>query len=112
MGILTEHYAGRFPAWLAPVQAKVLLVSEKCRDYADSLCRTLDENGIRWEMDTRNEKIGYMIREAQFVQRIPYLLIVGQREAEEDMVSVRYRDSSETETVSLEKLMEILSENR
>ncbi len=111
MGILTEHYAGKFPAWLAPVQAKVLTVSDKCREYADSICRILDENGIRWELDTRNEKIGYMIREAQFVQRIPFLLIVGQREAEEGTVSVRYRDRNETETVSLDEIPGILTGN-
>ena len=101
LGILTEHYAGKFPVWLAPVQAKVLLVSDRCRDYADSLCRVLDENGIRWELDSRNEKIGYMIREAQVIRRIPVMLIVGQKEAEDGTVSVRYRDSGKTCTVPI-----------
>ena len=101
LGILTEHYAGKFPVWLAPVQAKVLLVSDRCLDYADSLCRVLDENGIRWELDSRNEKIGYMIREAQVIRRIPVMLIVGQKEAEDGTVSVRYRDSGKTCTVPI-----------
>jgi len=92
IGILTEHYAGKFPVWLAPVQAKVLLVSEKCEEYAEKVCDMLRDAGIRWELDKRKEKIGYMIREAQYVERVPYLLIVGEREAADGTVSVRCRD--------------------
>lgn len=92
IGILTEHYAGKFPVWLAPVQAKVLLVSEKCEEYAEEVCAILRDAGIRCELDKRKEKIGYMIREAQYVERVPYLLIVGEREAADGTVSVRCRD--------------------
>ncbi len=92
IGILTEHYAGKFPVWLAPVQAKVLLVSEKCGRYAEEVCDALRDAGIRCELDKRKEKIGYMIREAQYVERVPYMLIVGEREAADGTVSVRSRD--------------------
>ncbi|MBP3294177.1 MAG: threonine--tRNA ligase [Clostridia bacterium] len=93
IGILTEHYAGKFPVWLAPVQAKVLLVSEKCGQYAEEVCDALRDAGIRCELDKRKEKIGYMIREAQYVERVPYLLIVGERETADGTVSVRCRDN-------------------
>ncbi len=111
LGILIEHYAGKFPIWLAPVQAKVLLVSDQCRDYADELCRILEDNSIRWELDSRNEKIGFMIREAQVIRRIPVMLIVGQKEAEEGTVSVRFRDSGDTITVSLADIPGLFAEN-
>ncbi|MBQ7173200.1 MAG: threonine--tRNA ligase [Clostridia bacterium] len=100
IGVLTEHYAGKFPTWLAPLQAKVLLVSEKCADYGKKIYEDLKAAGIRTELDDRNEKIGYMIREAQVVDRVPYMLIIGQKEAEEGTVSVRFRDSGKTETMS------------
>ncbi len=90
IGILIEHFAGAFPTWLAPVQVKVLPISDKFIDYGDSVRRQLDEAGIRAELDTRSEKIGYKIREAQ-MQKIPYMLIVGQKEQEEGKVSVRSR---------------------
>ncbi len=109
IGILTEHYAGKFPAWLAPTQAKVLLVSEKCADYGSEVYRALRAAGIRCELDNRNEKIGYMIREAQVVDRIPYMLVIGQKEAEEKTVSVRYRDTTETKTMSLDSFIAALT---
>ncbi len=90
IGILIEHFAGAFPTWLAPVQVKVLPISDKFIDYAEDVRRQLDEAGIRVELDTRSEKIGYKIREAQ-MQKIPYMLIVGQKEQEEAKVSVRSR---------------------
>ena len=90
IGILIEHFAGAFPAWLAPVQVKVLPISDKFSEYADQVRKQLDEAGIRVELDTRSEKIGYKIREAQ-MQRIPYMLIVGQKEQEEGLVAVRSR---------------------
>ncbi len=111
IGIITEHFAGKFPAWLAPVQAKVLLVSEKSAEYANGIYETLRANGIRCELDDRNEKIGYMIREAQVVERIPYMLIIGAKEAEEGTVSVRNRDTGETVTMTLDEfLAKILKE--
>ena len=90
IGILIEHFAGAFPAWLAPVQAKVLPISDKYMEYAASVNEKLCAAGIRCELDTRSEKIGYKIREAQKA-KIPYMLIVGQKEAEEGLVAVRSR---------------------
>ena len=106
IGVLTEHYAGKFPVWLAPTQAKVLLVSEKCAAYGEKVYEALRRAGVRVELDNRNEKIGYMIREAQVVDRVPYMLVIGQKEAEEGTVSVRYRDSAENETMSLDAFVE------
>ena len=102
IGILTEHYAGKFPVWLAPMQAKVLLVSEKSAEYGQKVYEALRKSHIRCEMDNRNEKIGYMIREAQMVDRVPYMVIIGQKEVEEGTVSIRNRDTAQTETMSLE----------
>lgn len=90
IGILIEHFAGAFPTWLAPVQVKVLPISDKYADYAAKVCGALNEAGLRAEMDTRSEKIGYKIREAQ-TQKVPYMLVVGQKEEEEGNVSVRSR---------------------
>lgn len=102
IGILTEHFAGKFPVWLAPTQVKVLLVSEKSADYGNKVYEKLREAKIRCEMDSRNEKIGYMIREAQFVERVPYMIITGQKEAENGVISIRSRDTGKTETMALE----------
>ena len=106
IGVLTEHYAGKFPVWLAPTQAKVLLVSEKCAPYGEKVYEALRKAGVRVELDNRNEKIGYMIREAQVVARGPYMLVIGQKEAEEGTVTVRYRDSAANETMSLDAFVE------
>ncbi len=105
IGVLTEHYAGKFPAWLAPVQAKVLMVSEKCSEYAHKVYDTLRAEKLRVELDDRNEKIGYMIREAQVVERVPYMVIIGQKEAEEGTVSVRNRDTGATVTMPLDEFV-------
>ncbi len=101
IGILTEHFAGKFPTWLAPKQAKVLLVSEKYAEYGKMVYETLKQAGVRCELDDRNEKIGYMIREAQAVEKVPYMIIIGQKEVEENVISVRNRDTLQTETYSL-----------
>ena len=106
IGVLTEHYAGKFPVWLAPTQAKVLLVSEKCAPYGEKVYEALRKAGVRVELDNRNEKIGYMIREAQVVDRVPYMLVIGQKEAEDGTVTVRYRDSAANETMSLDAFVE------
>jgi len=90
LGILVEHTAGAFPAWLAPVQAVILPVSEKFVDYGEEVLAKLQEAGLRAELDTRDEKLGFKIREAQ-LQKVPYMLIVGGREAESGTVSVRLR---------------------
>ena len=101
IGILTEHYAGKFPVWLAPVQVKVLPVSEKTMDYAKQVYESLKQAHIRVELDDRGEKIGYKIREAQQVGRVPYMLVLGAKEAEAGTISVRSRDTAETETMTL-----------
>jgi len=90
IGILIEHFAGAFPTWLAPVQVKVLPISEKYMDYANKVMNDLKDAGIRTEIDDRAEKIGYKIREAR-IQKIPYMLVVGAKEEEEGKVSVRSR---------------------
>lgn len=94
IGILIEHYAGKFPVWLAPVQAKILLVSDVYSDYAKEVLEELRRSGIRVELDDRNEKLGYKIREAQ-MDKVPYMLIVGQKEKDENQVSIRSRDDGD-----------------
>lgn len=90
IGILIEHFAGAFPTWLSPVQVKVLPISDKYMEYANTVLAQLNDVGIRAEIDTRAEKIGYKIREAR-LQKIPYMLVVGAKEEEEKVVSVRSR---------------------
>lgn len=105
IGILTEHFAGRFPTWLAPVQVKVLPVSEKSAEYAEGVYAALREAKIRVELDDRNEKIGYKIREARQIDRVPYMLIVGANEAENGTVSVRERATDSTTAMSLDEFI-------
>ena len=110
IGILIEHFAGAFPTWLAPVQVKVLPISDKYMDYAQSVLNKLTEAGIRAEVDTRAEKIGYKIREAQ-TAKIPYMLVVGQKEEEENTVSVRSRAAGDEGARSLDMFIaDILKE--
>jgi len=90
IGVITEHFAGAFPVWLAPVQVKVMPITDRCAEYATQIADRLNELGMRAETDLRNEKIGYKIREAQ-VQKLPYMLVVGDKEAENGTVSVRTR---------------------
>lgn len=106
MGILTEHFAGKFPVWLAPTQVKVLPVSEKSADYARKVYEALRTAKVRVELDSRNEKIGYKIREAQMVDRVPYMIIIGQKEMEDATISLRSRDMFNTETISLEAFIQ------
>ena len=94
IGILIEHYAGAFPTWLSPVQAKVLTISEKFNDYAADVAAKLDAAGIRVETDDRAEKIGFKIREARN-ERVPYILVVGEKDVEANMVSLRTRAGEE-----------------
>ena len=104
IGILIEHFAGAFPTWLAPVQVKVLPISDKFIEYGDKVRQRLEEAGIRVELDTRSEKIGYKIREAQ-MQKIPYMLIVGQKEQEESKVSVRSRFAGDEGQKSMDEFI-------
>ena len=108
IGILTEHFAGKFPTWLAPTQVKVLPVSDKSMDYAKEVYEALREKMIRCELDTRNEKIGYKIREARQVDRVPYMLIIGAKEVETNTVSVRDRDTDQTVTMKLDEFLDKL----
>lgn len=106
IGILTEHYAGKFPLWLAPVQVKVLPVSEKSERYGREVYDRLCAANIRCELDDRGEKIGYRIREAQLVDRVPYMVVVGPKEAETGTVSVRTRDAIQAQSVALDTFCE------
>ena len=109
IGILTEHYAGRFPVWPAPVQVKVLSVSEKNSRYAQQVCENLRKADIRCELDIRSEKLGYKIREAR-LQRVPYLVIVGEKEEETKLISVRNRDGEEGKQDLGQMTVEMLTE--
>lgn len=91
IGILIEHYAGKFPVWIAPVQVKILPVSDKYNDYAKKVVANLEEMDIRVELDSRNEKLGYKIREAR-MEKVPYMMIIGENEQNKALVSVRKRD--------------------
>jgi len=93
-GVLIEHYAGAFPLWLAPVQAVVIPVAERHRDYGYKVADPLRNAGVRITVDDRNEKMGYKIREAQ-VQKVPYMLVVGDKEVEAGNVSVRHRQQGD-----------------
>ena len=104
IGILIEHFAGKFPTWLAPVQVRVMAVSEKFSDYAQKVQDELKAAGIRSEADLRNEKLGYKIREAR-MQRVPYMVIVGEKEMEEGTISVRKRDEGDLGAMKLEELV-------
>ena len=100
IGILIEQYAGKFPVWLAPTQVKILPISDKYMDYANEVKKALFDAGIRVEMDDRAEKIGFKIREAQ-LQKVPYMLVVGEKEAAENQVAVRSRDKGEMGSMNL-----------
>ena len=109
IGILIEHFAGAFPTWLAPVQVKVLPISDKHLEYGQKVLETLNAAGIRAEIDTRAEKIGYKIREAQ-MQKIPYMLVVGAKEEEENLVSVRSRFAGDEGQKSLDAFVASVAE--
>ena len=111
IGILTENYEGKFPVWLSPCQVKVLPVSEKSRPYAHEVAEKLAAAGIRVKVDDRDEKIGYKIREARSLDRVPYMLILGEQEVEAGNISVRDR-SNETHTAELgEFIAQVVKEN-
>lgn len=103
MGILIEHYAGRFPLWLSPIQAMVLTISEKHNEYAEKISQILQKNGIRANFDLRNEKIGFKIRE-HTLQRVPYLLIIGDKEIENQQVAVRTRDGLDMGVMTIDEI--------
>ena len=107
-GILVEHYAGAFPTWLAPVQARVLPITDKQREYADAVVKQLVTKGFRAEADTRNEKIGLKIREAE-KSKIPYMLVVGEREMEAGTLSVRGRSGANLGTLPIAGLIDLIA---
>ena len=104
VGVLVEHYAGAFPTWLAPVQARVLPISEKHIEYARAVHGRLRAARVRAELDDRNEKLGYRIRDAQ-VRKVPYMLVVGAREAENGTVSLRHRSGDDLGAVALDRVL-------
>ena len=109
IGILIEHFAGKFPVWLAPVQVKVIPVSEKSMDYATGVYEKLKAAGIRTELDHKDEKVGYKIRQAQ-LEKVPYMLVLGDKEAEAATVAVRNRAGGDQGAMSLDEFVNILRE--
>ena len=109
IGILIEHYAGAFPAWLAPVQVSILPITDKQREYAKELSDKLFELGYRVNLDDRSEKIGYKIREAQ-LKKNPYMLIIGDKEMEAGTVSVRRRGEGEIGAMKFDEFLAMLKE--
>ncbi|KXO16469.1 threonine--tRNA ligase [Clostridiales bacterium KA00134] len=107
MGILIEHFAGKFPLWLAPVQVKVMPISNKFNDYAEKVSKKLEESGIRVRFDSRAEKIGYKIRQAQ-LEKVNYMVIVGEKEVETGKISIRKRNGEELKDQDLDKFIEDL----
>lgn len=104
IGILIEHFAGKFPTWLAPIQVKVLPISDKFNGYSDKIKNELEKNGIRVEMDYRNEKIGYKIREARN-ERVPYIVVIGEKEENEKKISLRSRKNGDEGSLELKELI-------
>ena len=109
IGIITEHFAGAFPLWLAPVQVKIMTIVDRADDAAKALRDRLEKAGIRTEMDLRNEKIGFKIREAQMM-KVPYMLVLGDKEAEAGVVAVRSRRDGDLGTMTPDALLEKLRE--
>ena len=109
LALIIEKYAGAFPTWLAPIQVKVLPISEKFADYAAEINRTLVDRGIRSELDDRAEKIGYKIREAQ-LEKIPYMIVVGEKEQAEKTVSIRSRKEGDLGSMPLSAFIEKVEE--
>lgn len=107
IGILTEHFAGRFPLWLAPVQAKILPVSDLHKDYAQKVLDMYRAKGIRAELDSRSEKVGYKIREAQ-LEKVPYIIVVGEKETETDTVSVTVGGQRDSVSYNAEKFLDMM----
>lgn len=109
IGILIEHFAGKFPTWLAPVQVKVLPISDKFNDYSEQIKKELEKNGIRVEMDYRNEKIGYKIREARN-ERVPYIIVIGEKEENEKKISLRSRKNGDEGSLELKELIDRIND--
>ncbi len=109
IGVITEHFGGAFPAWLTPVQVKVLPVTDRAAEYADGIAKALDDAGFRVEVDHRSEKLGYKIREAQ-TMKIPYMVVVGDKDMENHTVSIRHRTGEDLGAMSLDAFTALLKE--
>ena len=107
LGVLIEHYGGSFPFWLAPVQAVVIPIADRHVSYADSVKKQLQSHGFRVEIDSRNERMNLKIREAQ-LQKIPYMMVVGDREATQGTASVRGRDDTNLGPLPTSEVLQIL----
>ena len=107
IGIITEHFAGAFPTWIAPIQVKVICVSEKSREYALKVAEKLEEFGIRTAVDVSDERIGYKIRNAQ-LEKVPYMSILGENEMNANTISIRKRNGEEIKDLKLEDFVETL----
>lgn len=110
IGILIEHYAGKFPTWLAPVQVVVATITEEANGFAEGLLQRLRQEGIRAEVDVRNEKISYKIREHS-LQKIPYIFVVGKKEMAEDKVAIRQLGTEEQQVVSVSEAIHLLQQD-
>ena len=108
MGILLEHYAGKMPVWLAPVQAVTMNITDKQADFAREVTLKLKKHGLRVKSDLRNEKIGFKIRE-HTIEHVPYLLVIGDREVESRSISVRSQDGSDLGSMSIDQFIDVMS---
>jgi threonyl-tRNA synthetase len=107
LGVLIEHYAGAFPIWLAPVQAMIVTVTDSQLDFAQAVCAELRGRGVRAEVDMRSEKLGYKIREAQ-MQKVPYMLVVGDKEVEKGAIAPRKRDGTQLSLMTPPQFAELV----
>jgi threonyl-tRNA synthetase len=109
IGVLIEHYAGNFPLWIAPVQVKVLNVTDSQAAYVEQVCDELRSQGIRVQADLRNEKLGFKIREAQ-MEKVPYMLVIGDKEVESGTVTARHRSGENLEPMSPADFVSFIAE--
>ena len=109
IGVLIEHYAGSFPLWLSPVQAVVMNVTDNQRDYAEQVFNTLRAAGVRVQKDFRNEKLGFKIREAQ-MQKVPYMLVIGDREMEEGKITPRFKDGKNLDAMTCDDFIRFVED--
>ena len=109
IGMLIEHYAGQFPAWLAPTQAVVMNITDKQGEWAEEVVRQLEQSGFRAKSDLRNEKIGFKIREHTLL-KVPYLLVIGDREVESQAVAVRTREGADLGSMPVAQFAELLAQ--
>ena len=107
LGVLIEHFAGAFPTWLAPVQAIIVTVTDAQLDFARQVCQELQSRGVRAEVDTRSEKLGYKIRDAQ-LQKIPYMLVIGDKEVTAGAIAPRKRDGTQLELMSPQEFADLV----